>query len=644
MKLINYALAVFILLFQLIACNVEEKKQPEPQQDPTISFNITDLTASKDGETMSVGYTIENPVEGETVSITASQDWITNLDTSIDGVVVFDVLPNDAMEVRTASLNFQYAKIEASVQISQEAADPAPFSFENMRAEMTSYTVDIYPLDKEAPYIAIASTPTYMAVYDLDTDEALFEDDMEYFEYLAEYYSMSVSELLSMITHIGDEVGFFANEGIVPGCNYILYAYHVNIETLELESKIVRFPFKTAAPDQIEVDFTMDIAVNGALVEWTINPNDYDGYYYFDAVDMELFNEVFDGKGDFETYAIEYTNELMLSYQAAGNSNAAILQAICRRGETTMKISSLKPEKEYAFFAVAIDEATVYAASAPDYEMVRTEEVEAVEMEISISLENLEARAATIKYTPSSNEPFAANCFTKAEYDSYGSTDQERLDNIKFFYSLSTVFGEVVYDFSDLNPETEYVAFAFGYNGGVLTTPIFTEVFTTPSADQAAVILTLLNEDYYDVYAVSQAISNFASFSFYTNEVFFPMEVSVRPAFDKAYFHMYPLSGKEEYTDDDWIRELLYAGPQTDFSRSSIFTYDIPYIFVGFATDSEGKYGPLYKKEFTFTRDGVSDVQGFYEWWSGEPATPLGMMYRKHNLEGLRPTKSILNL
>lgn len=610
--------------FLFSSCNESEPKpEPEPEPEPLIpvlTFNQTECFAANVGDTLSVEYSIQNPVEGGQVEVSVSQDWITNLDTSIDGIIIFEVLPNEVEEERTAVLQVDYPSLEApaEIQIHQDAADPAPFRFENMTPGMTSYTVDIYPENKELPYIVFASSPLYMEMNGLESDEALFEDDIEYFLYMAEYYGMSLTDFLTQLAHTGDEIGYYADEGVVPGCKYILYAYHIDLENVELIGKIVRTEFVAQTPEQFDIDVDMTFEVNGAIVNWTVAPNGYEGRYYLDAIDMAVFEEKYADWGvALEDYMLEYTNELMLKYLAMGNPLDDVMSALCRSGETTLRVTSLSPQRRYAFFVVAIDEATGFTASPAQFEIYETQEVMPSDMDVDIKLLEVSARAAKIQFTASNGEPYAANCLSKELLDSYGETDQEKIENILNAYYLVTIFDVQEYEFTTLSPDTEYVAFAFGYNGGVVTTSMFKQEFKTPSAEEAGVVLYLTDDSYYDVVAVSQLDPNFASFSIYENEVFFPITVEVIPSSNRYYYAMFANEGKEHYTESEWIAELLYVGVKTTLTRNTIMSYDVPYTFVGFACDENGQYGPLYKKEFLFTRDGVSDPQGYLDWFYG---------------------------
>lgn len=609
----------FFMPIMVLAVLTGCKDEPVAVDPPMITFNQTEWTVENAGGQLAVGYSIANPVEGASIEVTTEATWIANIDTTIEGVIMFDVLENEVEEAREALVSVAYATMEtpATFVVKQAAADPAPFVFENFQTGLRSYGADIYPVDKEAPYIIFASTANYIEIQDLQSDEALFADDMDYFRYVAEYYGMELTEMLAEIVYYGDQVGYYADQGVVPGARYVIYAYHVNLEDATLASKIVRVPFTTERPAQIEADFEMYASVNGAFVLWDIQPQGYEGRYFCDVVSIEDFHNAFGENGDLEEYICEYTNELMAAYIDQGNAIRDIQVALCLQGDMSFAVTSLKPEKEYAFFAIAIDEETCFAASKPTYQVIETEKVEASDMQFDIEISNISARAATISYIPSTaQDPFAANCLPKEQFDSFGETDEEKLSVMTAMYAFNTVMGGQTYEFTNLTPETEYVAFAFGYNGGLLTTPIFTETFTTPSAEQARVVLQLTNFDYYDVPSVAALDSRFAGFAAYTNMVFFPIDVSVEPASDQCYFQMFALQGKESFTDDQWIAELLYAGVQNDFSRSSLFSYDTPYIFVGFACDQNGTYGPLYKKEFTFTRDGVSDPQGYVDWFN----------------------------
>lgn len=92
------------------------------------------VSADPAGEQVTVNYTIQNPVEGETIAATATSgdapaEWIHSFDTTTDGEVTFTVDPNDG-DIRSATVTFTYATAPAqTITVSQLSSTSTAISF-----------------------------------------------------------------------------------------------------------------------------------------------------------------------------------------------------------------------------------------------------------------------------------------------------------------------------------------------------------------------------------------------------------------------------------------------------------------------------------------------------------------------------------
>ena len=155
--------------------------QKPVQPDPTLTLSQTEVPVPADGGTYSVAYKVTNPRDGAEVSAeAATNDWVTGLKV-VDSNVNFDVAVNETTEPRSVDVTVSYpGAADAVFTITQEAADPAPFVFNLKEVNATNYVFDIFPEDKEMSYILFGTTQAYLDEYGLTTDEALFQDDLEY--------------------------------------------------------------------------------------------------------------------------------------------------------------------------------------------------------------------------------------------------------------------------------------------------------------------------------------------------------------------------------------------------------------------------------------------------------------------------------
>ena len=159
-----------------------------------------------------------------------------------------------------------------------------------------------------------------------------------------------------------------------------------------------------------------------------------------------------------------------------------------------------------------------------------------------------------------------------------------------------------------LTPDTDYVAFAFGYLGGTATTRIFTQEFRTLEAVEGEVIMTANWDAYYDIPACYELDPKaFSSYDDYEGYAFLPMTFEFTPETDEFYYALYILLEGDEYSDAELITDLSY-NPQQDLQTIWVIPYGYTMLLAGFGVDDEGNYGQLYRQEFVLDEDGVPSV------------------------------------
>lgn len=86
------------------------------------------MDVSADGGVFQMKYTLENPVEGEKVSVNCSESWISGIDAANPGVISFKVAVNEADAAREAVVSVSYAGIDPvpSFKVRQAAAEEVP--------------------------------------------------------------------------------------------------------------------------------------------------------------------------------------------------------------------------------------------------------------------------------------------------------------------------------------------------------------------------------------------------------------------------------------------------------------------------------------------------------------------------------------
>ncbi|MBO7281800.1 MAG: hypothetical protein J6U73_00165 [Alistipes sp.] len=88
---------------------------------PVLTITSGGIIASYKGETATITYSVENPVEGVNATATADVDWIEDIDCSVGGEVSFTVLENTEEAIREGNITIVYGSVSETVVVTQAA-------------------------------------------------------------------------------------------------------------------------------------------------------------------------------------------------------------------------------------------------------------------------------------------------------------------------------------------------------------------------------------------------------------------------------------------------------------------------------------------------------------------------------------------
>ena len=103
---------------------------------PVLTITSGGITAGYEGETATITYSVENPVEGVTATATADVDWIEDIDCSVSGEVSFAVLENTEEALRQGNVTIVYGSVSQTVVITQ-AAKPSEGGSDVVETDVT---------------------------------------------------------------------------------------------------------------------------------------------------------------------------------------------------------------------------------------------------------------------------------------------------------------------------------------------------------------------------------------------------------------------------------------------------------------------------------------------------------------------------
>lgn len=591
--------------------------------DPTLELSQAEVAVPAEGGTYSVAFKVTNPKDGAEVTVAAPEvEWITNFVVG-ETDITFDVAENQTEDARSVKVTVSYPGVEpdAEFTISQEAGEPEPFTIDVRDITQTSATFDIVPYDKEMYFISFYATQEYIDENGLNTDDALFADDLEYIKGEMEYYGDDIYAYV----YQGDVLTDIEISGLTPESDNVVYAYGFDPETMERLTDIIYCRFTTLPAEKMDVDFIFgEPIVEGPRVTVQVTPDNYDGYWTAYALETSSI--------DPETSLFDMCNDswssLVSIFQMFGYTTEEILEENCIKGETSIRFD-LDPSTSYTIAVLAINDQAL-AASDPSTLEVTTSAVQPSDNVISIEITEITGTSAMVSFTPSNDDPYAFDVYPASAFE--GLSNSEIVD-LCLSNAPNETYGYFSSKLSGIEPQTSYTAIAFGYQSGVVTTEPFMYTFTTADPVIGTIDFELKFDDYYDLAGTADAMrasgytdeaDYFDSMVNYGLDAILPVEAVTTPEVGTFYYTVFA-DIPENHTDDpnEYIDFLLSSG-NTDKTGYYTFYYDMALFAVGVAFDDAGEPGPLWISEpFTLTKDGASDPQGFIDYLFPSNTTSL---------------------
>ena len=625
----------------MVGCNdtPEGPDQPTPpvvEKDCTIKLGKTSISTSLAGGSYLLEYTIqyngegENPHKNEKISAEAAESWVKDFNYAITGALQFTVEPNPTDAERECLVTVKYRFAEDVVfTVKQGAAVKAGFALENVTVTYFDYTVDVIPENKNLPYIVMSASPEYIIASGFETGQDYYEDDIAYFGWLGQFYGMSAAQIMQERCKVGDERGITVSNG-ASGVPYTFYCYYFDYESGSLLSDVTFFTVETAKPEKKEVDFNMTYEiVDGCMVVADVTPIGYTGDYYFDVLNSIQVQDYLDNM-DFlndEPRVVEYWWANAVQEMMKDMSNAEIVANFTCVGnydDGTPKSHfefELLANHDYYLFAFAMEENGL-CCSTPKVVKLTTGNVAMSDNEITPKVSKLTSRTATFSFTTTNDDYYVAGWQKASDWATYGSNDAERQEYLIHNMDYNLLSGNVSTSVIDLEPETDYVLYAFGSRGGVATTDkIFTETFRTKGLN-GSVSIERVDRGYYDASDFADK-AGYEYLSNYAGKAIFPIEVAFSDENHGDYFfETYNWTNRAEseyYNDQQYIDGLVWSinqyGSATTTHTYTFLDFGGKYQFVAIVFDADGQMSKLYKEWIEPNYDGCGDADDYVAWW-----------------------------
>ena len=609
----------------MVACNNAHTDEPV-NNELSITFEMTELTLSGDGGTQSIGYTINNGINGIDIVLETDASWIKNLHTE-QSRIIFDYEKNFSNGERDALIAVRYPNYSTqTIKVKQVSSDALTFEMEVCDIKTTSCSTKLYPSDKETPYIVYMAEKDYILSSMITNERELFEDDYKYFTSMAESAgAANLKEFMKAydIYYTGDS--YIGWTSMVPDREYVIYAYAIEFNEDGTDyhlASAVTYEIVTL-PSQVfsDIEFDVKITVDGPRATYEFEPIDWDGKYYLEIFaegDPMYLREDETPTNDYYKMLANNWISLITMYMQSGYTAENLMEIMCLQGpDSFSEIREANTNYCMVFYGIEMVDGLPQVTTKPYFEHFRTEEVKPSDMQIDIKVENCYVRVADVTITPSNNEEQYIATFLKKS-DVPHTENQDIIDwLLSFNLSGFTYKGIVQSRISSLEPDTEYIALAFGYYGGVVTTDLFRYEFKTePESECQNEVLGVNITGPYSLLALETAMPDvFFQYGMFESMGWYAMCAEIVTENPDGYVFMNTYTVEELVTSDmDWVKSDVVSYVS---DRSCLFVgeNDKLYVMCAVTMDYKGNYSEMWISDpFSFTfANGTRDINELLE-------------------------------
>ena len=455
----------------------------------SVKFDQQVVDLGYEETTVTLHYTINNGIEGIDIVASTEAEWISEI-VAANGTLTFRVAENQDVKARETKLRVTYPNADTVyIVVKQAEFDAITFELEVTANSSTSCSTLIKPSNEDYAYIAYMAEVDYFLSAQITTAEELFQDDYDYYMAFAKQWEAPLLKEFFLMNYIAYQ-GEYSIEwtGMVPDKEYVLYVYAIEFNEANddywMASPVTYQMVTLESGELTEVDFNVDVNVNGPNATYHIAPQNWEGHYYltiYEEGDYMYRNTPADS--DYSKLISSIWLDMMAELMASGYAPNQIIELVCLQGDEEYS-ETLKGDTNYALVIYAVDmvDGMPQVVSKPQIVNFTTEAIGASDMTLDIKVENKYVRVADITVTPSTNEYYTVAIVPFSEVPE--SSNAEIIDWLNDNFAMDSYHGEIFSHLNTLQPETSYSILAHGYYGGVVTTDLFRYDFTTDAESE----------------------------------------------------------------------------------------------------------------------------------------------------------------
>lgn len=323
-----------------------------------------------------------------------------------------------------------------------------------------------------------------------ETDEAIIATDIEYFNYVADYYGMTLTQLLSDNLVYGDKEWRYTS--LEARTEYVLYMYGIST-TGEAQTTVNQLTFTTTKVEQLDCDFEILVGDNVTATSFsvTIIPSDDTVGYYYDVFPAAMYEEYcLSDAANLPAFIADYIVALASENSVTVPYAVGAISAFGTIAHDFTAEDGIEASNAYYVFAIGIG-ADGTATTEATVQMVQTARPPMNTFEVTQG--NIEDDRATFYVSPDHSESYVA-LFELQEYfiDENGNTISDEQIMSEIIRSQGSYLGNHIYSGTStvnecpLIPNKDYYCLVFGYFGGEITTPLTKVSFHTKEADMVS--------------------------------------------------------------------------------------------------------------------------------------------------------------
>lgn len=488
MKSVKSLLLVALLALGFVAC---EKDPVTDEKSPVIKVDATEIKLNSHGESLEIGYRIENvePSERKSVKVENLAEW---LDVEVgEETILLTAEKNNTTQGRVINIVVKYEGAESvEISVMQENIEVPR---ENLTLELevseigpTSITIDITASHPDMTWIPMV---TYKEYWDQKpSDEDVYISDLAYFEYLADNAGITREEFLVDMLGMGSQEGIVI-DGLTPNTEFVIYAYGLTADG-ERTTDIVAREATTEKPYEGDITFDFDIKEEDYIMEFVVTPS-HKGVNYYHGVateaEIEAWKELAasDNLRDaIQIGDIEANIDMFVSYGFIDSRKEYF--DMCNVYDTVNDgWERVKADTKYILYAAKWDENCdlIGEVSTAEY---TTAPAEMSSNKFTVEIREVNQSQVTVAVKTTTYDPYVI--IPMKSEDIEGMTDDEIFNYVisEYDYLVSeyTFNGDHTRTFSRMRPETDYTILVFGNTAGTMTTEMVkVEVTTTASGD-----------------------------------------------------------------------------------------------------------------------------------------------------------------